>query len=86
MADIEDCKDGRTGMRYKHPVPSIDDVMLCKKFYISKTFTFDENVTLEEAAKGIGRLIQENGGEIPVDWIGFADRLTTRKECDWWNK
>lgn len=73
-------------MRYKNPIPSIDDVMLCKKFYISKTFTFDENVTLEEAAKGIGRLIQENGGEIPVDWIGFADRPTTRKECDWWNK
>lgn len=25
MADIEDCKDGRTGMRYKNPVPSIDE-------------------------------------------------------------
>lgn len=38
------------------------------------------------AGGGGASLIQENGGEIPVDWIGFADRPTTRKECDWWNK
>ena len=32
-------KEGsKKGMGYKNPVPSIDDVMLCKKFYISKTF------------------------------------------------
>lgn len=80
-------KEGsQKGMGYKNPVPSIDDVMLCKKFYISKTFTFNENVTLKEAAKGIGRLIQENEGEIPADWIGFADRPKVREECDWWNE
>ena len=79
-------KEGsKKGMGYKNPVPSIDDVMLCKKFYISKTFTFNENVTLKEAAKGIGRLIQENEGEIPADWIGFADRPKAREECGWWN-
>lgn len=79
-------KEGsKKGMGYKNPVPSIDDVMLCKKFYISKTFTFNENVTLKEAAKGIGRLIQENEGEIPADWIGFVDRPKAREECGWWN-
>ena len=80
-------KEGsKKGMGYKNPVPSIDDVMLCKKFYVSKTFTFNENVTLKEAAKGIGRLIKENEGEIPADWIGFADRPKVREECDWWNE
>ena len=79
-------KEGsKKGMGYKNPVPSIDDVMLCKKFYISKTFTFNENVTLKEAAKGIGRLIQENEGEIPANWIGFADRPKAREEFGWWN-
>ena len=61
-------------MSYKNPTPSVDDVEVAKKASIHTVFKFDENVSLTEAAHGISNLIRENGGEIPVDWVRFAEK------------
>ena len=54
--------------KYKNPIPSIEDELVSRKYTIG--FTFDETVTLEEAAEGINSLIAENGGKIPRTWTG----------------
>lgn len=61
-------------MAYKNPIPSLDDVRVAKKFVIVPTFTFDEEISLEEAAKGIEQMIKSNDGRIPLEWIQFAEK------------
>jgi len=60
---------------YKNPVPNLDDKNVSTEFYIS--FVFEKYVSREEAAKGISRVIAENGGKIPIDWIKFGRKPST---------
>lgn len=67
-------------MGYQNPVPSVEDVQKANKFTISVVFTFGQKMTREKAAKGIAHLIQEQRGEIPVEWIQFAQRPSMEHE------
>lgn len=58
-------------MGYRNPIPVLLDEYVSKKVTIN--FTFEKYVTTEEAAKGIGELIQKNGGVIPENWIHLVD-------------
>lgn len=64
--------------KYKNPIPDVEDIDTAKKFFVSPIFSFEENLTIEEAAHGISQKIRENGGEIPVDWIKFAENPKIR--------
>lgn len=64
--------------KYKNPIPNVEDVDTAKRFFISPIFSFEENLTLEEAAHGISQKIKENGGKIPMDWIKFAESTKIR--------
>ena len=66
-------------MSYKNPIPSVDDVDVAKRFFVSPIFSFNEHMTIEEAAHGISELIRQNNGEIPVEWIKFADAPGIRR-------
>jgi len=48
--------------KYKNPVPSVDDEYVSKKYSI--LFTFEEDVTQDEAINGINELIAQNNGKI----------------------
>ena len=63
-------------MRYKNPIPSLDDQYQSKKVFIC--FDFESPVTQEEAARGLTELIAENGGKIPKEWIKFGDNKNIR--------
>ena len=67
-------------MGFKNPIPDIDDVREAKRFIISPVFTYEQEMTLEEAAEGIERIIRDNGGKIPLDWVQFAERPKIRRE------
>lgn len=58
-------------MKYKNPIPSVDDEQVSKKY--SLVFTFHENVTIEEATGGINQLLEENGGKIRQEWIHMGE-------------
>lgn len=57
--------------KYINPIPTVD--LTGKNIIIRPIFSYDEPLTLEEASKGINRIIEEKGGKIPVEWLGFTD-------------
>lgn len=63
-------------MAYKNPVPSLDDKYVSKKY--SMTFTFPEEVDRDEAAEGIQRVLDENGGRIKPEWVHMGEPKTLR--------
>lgn len=67
-------------MPYKNPIPDLDDVREAKRFIISPVFTYEQAMTLEEAAEGIESIIHDNGGRIPLDWIQFAEKPQIRRK------
>ena len=38
-------------MGFKNPIPDIDDIREAKRFIISPVFTYEQEMTLEEAAE-----------------------------------
>lgn len=56
---------------FKNPIPSLDDEYVSERYCL--VFKFDEPVTLSVAASGINKLILENGGVIPEDWIRMGN-------------
>ncbi len=66
-------------MSYKNPIPSVDDVDVAKRFFVSPIFSFNEHMTIEEAAHGISELIRQNNGKIPAEWVKFADAPGIRR-------
>lgn len=52
---------------YKNPVPSLDDKYVSRNWGVS--FTFPDFVDRDEAVAGIQGLLDENGGNIPPEWI-----------------
>ena len=54
-------------MAYKNPSPSVDDEYEGR--YYSAGFTFEKDVTKEEAMRGINNVISENGGKLPDDFV-----------------
>lgn len=54
-------------MAYKNPIPSLDDERVSKNYCIC--FTFEEDVSLDEATEGINNIIKKNDGIIPTEWV-----------------
>lgn len=59
---------------YQNPIPNVDDIRKAKRFLITPVFTYEKEMTIEEAAEGITQLIMENDGQIPVEWVSYAER------------
>lgn len=64
-------------MTYKNPIPNLDDENASKKY--SLVFTFETEVTHDEAVKGINDLIASNGGIIDKKWVLMGTPTILRK-------
>ncbi len=63
-------------MAYKNPIPSIEDEQVGKEFYLR--FTFEEYVSIDEAAKGISQYLENHKGEINSKQVRFAGDVKIR--------
>lgn len=63
-------------MKYKNPIPNVDDEDTSKRFSI--TFEFEEEITRTEAARGITNLIKEKDGVIPSLWVKIGEPKSVR--------
>lgn len=63
-------------MKYKNPIPSVDDERISKTY--SLVFIFPENVNQQEAVDGINRLLEEHEGKIPREWVRMGEPITMR--------
>lgn len=63
-------------MAYRNPKPSLDDESVEKEFLIR--FSFDDYLSMEEAANGINHFLQENNGKIEKKWLRFAGDIRLR--------
>lgn len=63
-------------MRYKNPIPSLNDERVSKTY--SVVFNFQKNVSQQEAAEGINRLLQEHEGKITNEWVRMGEPIEMR--------
>lgn len=62
---------GEYTVGYQNPIPSLDDTYVSQHWGIS--FTFPEAVDKEDAVAGIQKLLDENDGKIPEEWIRMGE-------------
>lgn len=63
-------------MKYKNPIPSVDDERVSKTYSI--VFNFPANVNQQEAVEGINQLLKEREGKIPNEWVRMGEPIEMR--------
>lgn len=63
-------------MKYKNPIPSVDDERVSKTY--SVVFNFPENVSQQEAVEGINRVLEKHKGKIPNEWVRMGEPIEMR--------